>query len=81
LHEGKSGIFLQSCKKNSNQTLLKKFQPPPHPLLEIRFRINQTLLEKIQADLTQKFLSRPWLQKVNQICLNRKTGKAVTVGN
>jgi len=48
-------------------------------LLETRERINRTLLEIFQADLAQKFLSRPWLQKVNQICLNQKPRKCLHV--
>jgi hypothetical protein len=47
--------------------LLKKNQTTLHSLFETRERIDRTLLEKFQAGLTQKFLSRPWLQKVKLI--------------
>jgi hypothetical protein len=38
--------FVQPRPVFSQQTLLKKYPAPPHPLLEIRELINQTLLEK-----------------------------------
>ena len=67
------------CMIFFNQTLLEKFQAPPMTLLETRERINRTLLEIFQADLAQKFLSRPWLQKVKQICRNQKSRKCLHV--
>jgi len=63
-----------------NRTLLTKYQTTLHPLLETRDLIDQTLLEKFQADLTQNFLSRPCYQKVKLIFLNRKTATCTTVG-
>jgi len=37
-----------------NQTLPKKFQSPPKPLLKTREPINRTLHENFQADLAQR---------------------------
>jgi hypothetical protein len=66
----KSNDFYRA--KFSSQTLPKKFQPPPKPLLKTREPINQTMLKNFQSDSARKILSRPWLQKVKRICLNQK---------